>query len=113
MSNIITITKKSLVPVGTTEVKLPCYYATGQYFKHYVCITEELVIISFYAKYGSISIDTKQYEEEDMDILANRIERDMREDLYEPIDEAVFKHLFSEAHRNLFYQVNPNLKPIE
>lgn len=113
MTNSIQITKKSLVPVGTTEIKLPFCYAAGNYFKHYVCITEELVIITFYAKYGSISIDTKQYDEDDMDILANRIERDMREDLYEPIDQAVFQHLFSEVHRNLFYQVNPNLKPIE
>jgi hypothetical protein len=37
----------------------------------------------------------------------------MRDKLYEPIDEAVFMHKFSEAHRAIFYVANPKLKPIE
>jgi hypothetical protein len=32
----------------------------------------------------------------------------MREKLYEPIEEAVFMHHFSLAHREVFYSANPN-----
>jgi hypothetical protein len=113
MSSIIKITTTSIVPVGTTEIKLPFYYVSGNHFKHYVCVTEEMQFVSFHSNGRYISMDTTNYDDDDLDLLSNRIKRDMNENLYEPISEAVFMHMFSEAHRNLFYKVNPNLKPIE
>ena len=113
MTNSIQITKNSLVSFGTTEIKLPFYYVAGNYFKHYVAITADRNLISFYRNGFSISIDTWKYDEDDNDSLARRIEKDMCDEFYDPILESVFMHMFSEAHRELFYQVNPNLKPIE
>lgn len=108
---LIEVTHTAPVRVGTTQISLPHYYIDGDYVKFYCCMTADMKLITVYhTKYGS-TIETKFYEDEDS--VAFRLERDMRDKLYEPIDEAVFMHKFSEAHREIFYVVNPKLKPIE
>ena len=113
MKNTVFITKQVLQPVEALTVQLPFYYVSGIYFKHYTLITADRNLISFYRNGSSISLDTWQYSQDDDESLSNRIGKDMGTELYEPIEESVFLHMFSEAHRDLFYQVNPNLKPIE
>jgi hypothetical protein len=53
-------------------------------------------------------MDTYQYDFED---IGRRIQKDMLDDLYAPIEEAVFQHHFSNAHRELFYALNHQLRP--
>lgn len=74
-------------------------------------MTENLQLITVYQSKHACQIETKQYD--DKDDVAFRLQRDMRDKLYEPIDAAVFMHKFSEAHREIFYVANPQLKPIE
>ena len=74
-------------------------------------MTENMQLIRIYHSKYACNIETKQYD--DKDDLAFRLERDMRDKLYETIDAAVFMHKFSEAHREMFYVANPQLKPIE
>lgn len=109
MSNTIQIQHTAPAIVHTSEVQLPFFYICGTYSKHYCCMTEEKTLIT--VRYNSMynNIDTIQYEDE-MEV-AGRLEKDMREKLYTPIDEAVFHHHFSAAHRELFYKVNSNLRP--
>lgn len=107
----IEVTHTAPVHVGTTEITLPHYYINGDYVKSYCCMTEEMKLIQVYAHKYACNIETKVYD--DKDDVAFRLQRDMRDKFYEPIDEAVFMHKFSEAHREIFYVVNPQLKPIE
>jgi hypothetical protein len=108
---LIEVTHTAPVQVGTTQITLPHYYIDGEHLKTYCCMTENLQLIKVYHSNYACNIETKQYD--DTDDVAFRLERDMRDKLYEPIDEAVFMHKFSEAHREIFYVVNPKLKPIE
>lgn len=108
---LIEVTHKAPVRVGTTQITLPHYYIDGDHVKFYCCMTEDLKLIQVYHSKYACNIETKQYDGEDD--VAFRLERDMRDKLYEPIDEAVFMHKFSEAHREIFYTANPKLKPIE
>jgi hypothetical protein len=39
------------------------------------------------------------------------MEVDMRDRHYKVIDAEIFMHMFSEAHREVFYAVNPELRP--
>lgn len=50
---------------------------------------------------------------EDADDISNRLEHEFDDEFYGVIDEAVFMHKFSEAHREIFYMVNPQLKPLQ
>jgi hypothetical protein len=97
--------------VRTEQVQLPFFYVCGSYSKTYCCITEDKTLIQIRYNDLCIAMDTWQYEE-DSDI-ASRLEKDMREKYYAPIDEAVFHHHFSTAHRELFYKVNHKLRPIQ
>jgi hypothetical protein len=108
---LIEVTHTAPVRVGTTQITLPHYYISGDYTKFYCCMTEDMKLIQVYAHKYACNIETKVYE--DHDDVAFRLEREMRDKLYEPIDEAVFMHKFSEAHREIFYVANPKLKPIE
>jgi hypothetical protein len=108
---LIEVTHKAPVHVGTTQISLPHYYISGDYVKFYCCMTEDMKLITVYHHKYACNVETKVYD--DQDDVAFRLERDMRDKLYEPIDEAVFMHKFSEAHREIFYVVNPKLKPIE
>ena len=108
---LIEVTHTAPVQVGTTQISLPHYYIDGEHLKTYCCMTENLQLIKVYHSNYACNIETKQYD--DTDDVSFRLERDMRDKLYEPIDEAVFMHKFSEAHREIFYVANPKLKPIE
>ena len=113
MTNTITIPTRATTVIGTTEIKLPFYFTCGDYSKSYCCMNENYVLIHVYSIGDDrvMQIETKQYE--DADEVAYRLERESRDKHYAPIDEAVFMHKFSEAHRELFYRANPQLKPIE
>jgi hypothetical protein len=108
---LIEVTHTAPVRVGTTQITLPHYYISGDYTKFYCCMTEDMKLIQVYAHKYACNIETKSYDDEQD--IAFRLEREMRDKLYEPIDEAVFMHKFSEAHREIFYVANPKLKPIE
>jgi hypothetical protein len=108
---LIEVTHTAPVRVGTTQITLPHYYISGDYTKFYCCMTEDMKLIQVYAHKYACNIETKVYDNHDD--VAFRLEREMRDKLYEPIDEAVFMHKFSEAHREIFYVANPKLKPIE
>jgi len=108
---LIEVTHTAPVRVGTTQITLPHYYIGGVYVKTYCCMNENMQLITVYANQYGCNIETQSYDE--AQDVAFRLERDMRDKLYEPIDEAVFMHKFSEAHREIFYIVNPKLKPIE
>jgi hypothetical protein len=108
---LIEVTHTAPVRVGTTQITLPHYYISGDYGKTYCCMTEDMKLITVYHYIYGCNIETKSYDEEQD--VAFRLERDMRDKHYEPIEEAVFMHKFSEAHREIFYIANPKLKPIE
>jgi hypothetical protein len=108
---LIEVTHTAPVQVGTTKVTLPHYYIDGDYVKFYCCFTADMKLITVYHTPYGCNIETKCYDNEQD--VAFRLERDMRDKLYEPINEAVFMHKFSEAHRQIFYVANPQLKPIE
>lgn len=96
--------------VDTTEVSLPVFFTTGRLSKSYCCMTAEMKLISLHsAGAGYLSIDVRAYD--DVDDVKFRLEREFSEAFFEIIDEAIFQHKFSEAHREVFYVVNPNLKP--
>ena len=95
--------------VTTTQVTLPFFFSAGTYTKQYCCMTAERVLISVTCSQYAKHIETRQYD--DLDEVADRLAIEMRDKLYAPIDEAIFHHKFSEAHRELFYTLNPELKP--
>lgn len=107
----IEVTHTAPVHVGTTEITLPHYYICGEHVKLYCAMTENMQLITVYQSKYACNVETKQYDEKDD--VAFRLQRDMRDKFYEPIDAAVFMHKFSEAHREIFYIANPQLKPIE
>ena len=113
MTNTITIPVVANTVVGTTEIKLPFYFISGDYSKSYCCMNEDYVLIHVYSLGDGrvMQIETKQYE--DASEVAFRLERESRDKHYEPIEEAVFMHQFSTVHREIFYRANPQLKPIE
>jgi hypothetical protein len=111
MTNTVKIQHTAPAVINTTEVTLPFFYICGTYNKNYCCITESFTLITVRYNDIYINMDTIQYE--DSEEVAGRLEKDMREKLYTPIDEAVFHHHFSAAHRELFYKLNHNLRPIQ
>jgi hypothetical protein len=102
----IQITHMAPIVVGTTEINLPFFFTSGNYSKSYCCITEDFRLIDVHHNSMYTNIDVKRYD--DMEDIATRLEIEMREKLYEPIEEAVFMHHFSLAHREVFYSANPN-----
>lgn len=92
-----------------TSITLPFFFTSGTYTKFYCCMTADKVLITVYNGQFGQQIETKKYDDEEE--VASRIATEMRDKLYAPIEEAVFQHKFSEAHRELFYSINPELKP--
>jgi hypothetical protein len=107
----ISIKHRVLTTVDTSEVTLPFFYTTGGLSKNYCCMTADFKLISLRSRNGSISFDVTTYD--DIEDAASSIDYDAKTDQFLIIDEAVFMHQFSVAHRELFYIVNPQLKPIE
>jgi len=102
----VSIKHRVLTTIDTTEIKLPFFFTSGNYSKSYCCLTEDLRLIDVHYNSMYTNIDVKRYD--DMEDIATRLEIEMREKLYEPIEEAVFMHHFSLAHREVFYSANPN-----
>ncbi len=59
---------------------------------------------------SAYQIETRNYQ--GFAEVTSRLEIDMRDKLFKEIEPEVFMHKFSEAHREVFYAVNPQLKPI-
>ena len=72
-------------------------------------MTAEMKLINLRNAGGYISVDVTSYD--DIEDVKYRLEREFSEPFFEIIDEAIFHHKFSEAHRDIFYVVNPELKP--
>jgi len=109
MTTTIEVTQTAPAIVTSTKVTLPFFFTAGTYTKQFCCMTAERVLISVTNTQYAKHIETRQYD--DLDEVANRLAIEMRDKLYAPIDEAIFHHKFSEAHRELFYTINPELKP--
>ena len=95
--------------VETTDVSLPVFFTTGRLSKTYCCMTAEMKLISIHNNGVYLNVDVRGYD--DLDDVTFRLEREFSEPFFEIIDEAIFHHKFSEAHRDIFYVVNPELKP--
>lgn len=95
--------------VETTDVSLPVFFTTGRLSKSYCCMTAEMKLINLRNAGGYISIDVTSYD--DIEDVKYRLEREFSEAFFDIIDEAIFQHKFSEAHRDIFYVVNPQLRP--
>jgi len=85
----IEVKHKLPVTVDTVQVTLPFFYKCGKYAPHYCWVQPH----------------------DDADEITDRLEREFCDPEYAPIDEAVFHHKFSESHREVFYMVNPQLRP--
>jgi hypothetical protein len=107
----VSIKHRVLTTIDTTQVTLPFYFTTGKLSKSYCCMTPEFKLISVWAmRNGGMSFDVRSYD--DLDEVADSIAYDMEHyEEFAIIDAAVFMHQFSVAHRDLFYIVNPELKP--
>ena len=111
MTNTIEVKHKVPTTVSTTEITLPHYFKTGKHWTKYCCMTAEGNLMSIHDNQGYLAIDVRPFEGSDE--IADCLEREFCEREYMPIDEAVFMHQFSNAHRKAFYMVNPQLKPIQ
>lgn len=110
MKQTIEVKHKVPTTVHTTEVNLPFYFTAGKYVTQYCCMNEDgnLVTISKNGGYWNIQVTPN----DDADEIANCLEREFCDPMFAAIDEALFHHKFSEAHREIFYMVNPQLKPV-
>jgi hypothetical protein len=108
----LSIKHRVLTTVDTTEVTLPFYYTTGQLSKSYCCMSADFKRTSVFINGNSMNFDVTTYD--DAEEAASSIAWDVKNyENFTIIDAAVFNHKFSEAHRELFYCVNPQLKPTE
>lgn len=109
MTNTFEVNTYQPVVAGTTAITLPHFYICGSFGQVFCCMSEDLILTQVMSYNTSKQIDVRRYD--NLEQVKSRMEIDMRDKLYEPIDAAVFHHKFSEAHRELFYAVNPELRP--
>jgi hypothetical protein len=93
----------------TTQITLPFFYTCGNFGDIYCCMSADMVLTTVLSYSTNKQIETRKYD--DSIQVQARLEIDMRDKRYRAIDESVFMHMFSEAHREVFYAVNPELKP--
>jgi hypothetical protein len=109
MTQTIEVNTYHPVVNGTTEITLPYYYTCGSFGHVYCCMSADMVLTTVMSYSTNKQIEVRKYD--DISQVKSRLEIDMRDKLYKSIDDAVFMHMFSEAHREVFYAVNPELKP--
>ncbi len=109
MTHTVEVKHKVPTTVHISEVSLPCFYSFGKYVTHYCCMQRDGNLVQVYSHGGHWHIEVSPYD--DADEIADKLERDFCDSGYAPIDEAIFYHKFSEAHREVFYMVNPDLRP--
>jgi hypothetical protein len=108
----VSIKHRVLTTIDTTEVTLPFYFTTGKLSKSYCCMGADFKRTSVFINGSNMSFEVDTYD--DAEEAARSIAYDMENyEQFTIIDAAVFNHKFSEAHRELFYCVNPQLKPTE
>jgi len=109
MTHTIEVKHKVPTTVHISEVSLPLYLKTGKYSQHYCVMQSDGNLIEVHWQGGYWHIQVTPHD--DADEIADRLEREFCDPQYMPIDEAVFMHKCSEAHREVFYMVNPDLRP--
>ena len=109
MTNTIEVQTYQPVVATTTAITLPHYYKCGSFGQIFCCMSEDFILTQVYSSSISNQIEVRKYD--DLSQVKSRMEIDMRDKLYEPIEAEVFMHVFSEAHREVFYAVNSNLRP--
>jgi hypothetical protein len=111
MTNTIEVKHTVPTTVHTSEITLPFYFRVGKHVPHYCCMQVDgnLVDVSFHGGYYTVQVTPHDEVHE----VADRLEREFSEKEYAQIDEAVFMHKFSQAQREIFYIVNPQLKPMQ
>lgn len=110
MTHTIQVQTVAPTVVGTTEVTLPFYYVCGNFSEMYCCMTAEKTLMTLLTSKHAYQIETRTYQ--GFAEVTSRLEMDMRDKLFKEIEPEVFMHKFSEAHREVFYAINPQLKPI-
>ena len=110
MTHTIQVQTVAHTVVGTAEVTLPFYYVCGDFSEIYCCMTAEKTLMTLMTSKSAYQIETRNYQ--GFAEVTSRLEIDMRDKLFKEIEPEVFMHKFSEAHREVFYAVNPQLKPI-
>lgn len=109
MTHTIEVQTYAPVVSGSTAITLPHYYTCGSFGKIFCCMSEDMILTTVMSYNTNKQIEVRKYD--DLSQVKSRMEIDMRDKLYEPIEGEVFMHVFSEAHREVFYAVNPNLRP--
>ena len=94
---------------GSTEITLPHYYICGSFGQVFCCMSEDMVLTTVMSYSTNKQIEVRKYDS--LSQIVTRMEVDMRDRHYKIIDAEVFMHMFSEAHREVFYAVNPKLRP--
>lgn len=79
----------------------------------FVMIDESGKEIAVECRYGDYAIVTDQHDIDGRKDLQDIIDRATMHWDVSIISEQVFKHQFSIAHREIFYNVNPQLRPYE
>jgi len=109
MTTTIEVKHKVPTTVQVSEVTLPFYYKSGKYAPHYCCMQKDGNLVEVHWQGGYWHIHVTPHD--DADEIADKLELEFCDPLYAPIEEAVYMHKFSEAHREIFYMVNPQLRP--
>jgi len=109
MTQTIEVNTYAPIVQGSTQITLPHYFVCGSFGKIYCCMSADNTLTTVMSYNTNKQIEVRKYD--DMAQVKSRMEIDMRDKLYEPINAEVFMHVFSEAHREVFYAVNPELKP--
>jgi len=87
----IEVKHKLPVTVDTVQVTLPFFYKCGKYAPHYCCMQPDGNLVQVYSQGGYWHIEVTPHDDAD--------------------EISVFHHKFSESHREVFYMVNPQLRP--
>ena len=99
------IKHRVLTTVDSTPIQLPYYWSYGKHAKSYCVLTTEFTVIDIRANHVYLQIDSTQYD--DAEDASYRMDREMKVENFERIEEAVFLHHFSLATRQLYDLANP------
>lgn len=109
MTHTLEVQTMAPTVVATKQITLPFYYVCGNFSEIYCCMTADKQLTTLISTKYATEITTRSYQ--GFAEVTSRLEVDMRDKLFKQIEPEVFMHKFSEAHRELFYAVNPQLKP--
>lgn len=102
------IKHRVLTTVDSTTIALPIYWKSTQFGRTFMCLTTDLVVINVHVNGSYVSIDTNAYD--DVEDAGYRMDLEMKSEHFQLIDESVFMHNFSLAHREIYDRSNPYKK---